>query len=555
MKRRQPSLVSHLLGLLLLLAASWEILAWLSSNPLPDGYQNEYLHVGNAFDLWTALRQHDIWHLKHYVTNSYWPPLFYAATWPLQAVAGMRHSSLVLGNLLWLALALGSIYHLAGRSFAGNLAMLLFVLCPGVFGSMVRFEPNIAQMATLALSLLALERSRGFTNPRYSALVGAFAGLGLMTDRLGTLPFLLVPLSIVVPTSLRAWRRDQRPGLPGQDPTPIGAVTCREPGSTCPPWRGLLLAALCIGVIALPWYSVWLSRQLSEVTRQLATGEIDSTGTLTWKGSLFSPKSWLYYPLTLLDSQAGPILGSAMLLSLLMLRRRSLLATVLGGWFLFGLIQKKQVFYTLPLLVPLSVSTALAVQRMAALRHQLSLLLLAAGLYGYSGRMWGRDGPVLDWASQPNPLPASWVSPRHVLARPPSGLWIPLEDWVQTMKLPQQGESGHMVIFSEDPVLFEGFLVLLFREALPSTQVHALGQDPVGTYEWFRASSHFLVIAEAGAQPWPAPSRIDGSLIQYHYRLDSLPPVSQVIRMDRQAWRIVGSWPLETGSMAYLWSR
>ena len=37
---------------------------WVVNNPLPDGYQNEYLHVGNAYDLFSALIDFDIWSIQ-----------------------------------------------------------------------------------------------------------------------------------------------------------------------------------------------------------------------------------------------------------------------------------------------------------------------------------------------------------------------------------------------------------------------------------------------------------------------------------------------------------
>ena len=43
------------------------------SNPLPDGYQNEYLHVGNAYDLFQALIDLDVWHMRWYMYTGYWP--------------------------------------------------------------------------------------------------------------------------------------------------------------------------------------------------------------------------------------------------------------------------------------------------------------------------------------------------------------------------------------------------------------------------------------------------------------------------------------------------
>ena len=181
-----------------MLALGAGTIAWLGRNPFPDGYQNEYIHVGNAFDLWDALVARDTWHLRYYVAHAYWPPLFYAATWPLQGLLERSRDALVLTNLIWLGMALGCTYHLARGRVAGIAAMLLLALSPGLFGTLVRYEPNIAQLACLALALLALDRSQGFTRVGWSMLAGLGLAMGLLTDRLGTAPFLALPMVLAL---------------------------------------------------------------------------------------------------------------------------------------------------------------------------------------------------------------------------------------------------------------------------------------------------------------------------------------------------------------------
>ena len=523
MHRRLPTAIPLLLGLLLVAGLGLGTWAWLQHDPLADGYQNEYLHVGNAFDLFSALMARDGWHLRYYTTHNYWPPFFYIAPWPWLAALGMSRFALVLSNLSWLSLALLCTYHLGRDRIAGAVAILVLALSPGVFGSLTRYEPNLANVACLALALYTLHRSRQFTDRRWSWLLGAALALGLMTDRLGTAPFMALPILLAL---VVRWRRQ---GL----------------GDT---WRRLLALAIPVIILAGPWYVNWFSNEFAEVSSQLSQGEIDATGSLMGGIAPTRLRAWLYYPLSLLDSQAGPVLGLAMLLSLAARPRRLLWATVLGGWVLFALIEKKQVFYTLPLLVPLAVSCGDAASRLGPLRLPLALLLLAAGLHQYAGRLWDRPAPLLAPLARPQPLPDAWVEPRHPLARAPVDIHLPLDDWAQELA------GADLIFFSEDPVLFEGFLMICFRERLPHQRVRALLQDPQGSYEWFRATSRFLVIRPPPAT-WPTRQEIEASLLTQHYDLTRLPPLADVIEEQRPAWDATRRWTLPTGSTATLWSR
>lgn len=523
-RNRPPPLLLLAIGLALLAGLAVGTHLWLSQNPFADGYQNEYLHAGNAHDLWGAFRRWDTWHLRYYTSQGYWPPLFHVVTWPLLGALGARHEIMVLANVGWLAVAFVAVAGLARDRAAGAGAIVLLALSPGIFGSLVRYEPNVAQTACLALGLLALRRSEGFTRPGWSLATGGAVALGLLTDRLGTLPFLAVPMLLALGG---AWRR---------------------PAARRPALRGLVLAALVVLVAAGPWYVQWVLHQFAEVQEQLPVGEIDSTGELT-EAAATGMARWLYYPLALLDGQAGPVLGLVMLAGLLLRPRRDLLATTLWGWVLFTFIQKKQVFYTLPLLAPLAVVGAEGLRRLGPLYTPLVLVLLSAGLHQYAGRMWAGGLPVLRVLAEPDPLPAAWVSPRHTLARPPSGTRWPEEELVRRL----EAHPGDLVIFSDDPVYWEGYLHLRLRERLPDRSIRSLRLDPQGTWEWFRSSDRFLVVSATPG--WPATPRIAAALRQDHYLLDDLPPLLEMVRDDAPAWHPDDTLPLQGEVVLTSWRR
>ena len=536
-------------------------IAWLGRNPFPDGYQNEYIHVGNAFDLFDALIRWDTWHLRYYVAHAYWPPGFYAATWPLQGLWERSRDALVLTNLLWLGLALACTYHLARGRKAGIAAMVLLALSPGLFGTLVRYEPNIAQLACLGLVLLAAQRSRGFQHMGWSLTAGLGLAAGLLTDRLGTAPFVALPLLMVLLPAAPPSAPQQRVRIPPQ----ADAALPERPRWRVP-WKGLLAFVLVLVVIAGPWYLQWLDTQLQEVSSQLTAGEIDAAGDLTERPAKLGPR-WLYYPLVLLDSQAGPVLGGWMLLALVAATLRSvrrgqgavrrpgtdglLLACVLSGWLVFTFIQKKQVFYTLPLILPLAVLGGRLVARCGFVRLPLLLLLLAAGLHQYGWRLWDRGPHTLLALGSPDPIPLAWVYPRHTMARAPSDLRLPMDAWRHSI-----GDCERkLVVYSDHHAYYEGFVSLALRQEYPSCGIHGLRGDPNGTYEWFRVADAFLVIRDGPAGQWPSEGDMQAALDADHYSTDALPPVVEMIVNHQPAWKEEGRWLLDDGASATLWKR
>jgi hypothetical protein len=554
---RLRALLPLAVGSALLIGLGIGTLVWLGRNPFADGTQNEYLHVGNAFDLWDALRARDLWHLRYYVAHAYWPPGFYAAPWPLLALLGRGRDPLVLTNLAWLALALAAVHGLAERRRAGIAAMLLLALSPGVFGPLVRFEPSVAQAACLGWALLALHRSRGLTRLGWSFAAGLALALGLITDRLGVAPFAALPGLLVL-----------LPAPPPPAPTarvripPDAAASLPEALRWHLPWRGLLLYALPVLALAGPWYLQWFFSQAAEVGSQLAAGEIDSAGAHTEVATALGHR-WAYYPLVLLDSQAGPVLGAWMLGSLAIAALRRLralgsgrrpeaeglaLAAALSGLLLLSAVQKKQVFYTLPLLVPLAVLGGNLAARAGVLRAPLVFGLALAGLAQYGGRLWGYLPPHAQAWAGADPLPAAWVEPRHTLARPPSDDPFPLEPLKAALGVP----GGRLILFSDFPVYYEGFLSLTLREMYPGVPVHGLRGDPAGTYEWFRTADAFLCVSESSA--WPDQARLDQALKDDHYDLAAIPPVTELVVRQEDRWEIAATWPLASAT-ATVWKR
>ena len=469
---------------------------WVSGNPLPDGYQNEYLLIGNAFDLWGALTDLDGWHLRWYMYTGYWPWGLYAIPWPFLAILGPSRLALVLGNMIHLAVLLASV-RLLGRAMGGKMAPLLVLLCPGVFGTLVRFEPSLAAIAWTAAGLAALVHSQAFERKQASWAFGIAMGLGLMMDRL-SVAFFLLPAVI--------------PLLPG-----ISKQGLKHLG------QGLLLTLLLTGA----YYREFFNRHSHEIFSQATTGEIDSAGVLTETPALFE---WIYYPLTLIDSQAGPILGVVMLIGLIgrLDRTRSiLLASVLGGVAFFTLVSKNQVFYTLPILAPLAA--------MAATRQRIAWIGVVGGLWSFLSVGVGvlPGGP---W------LPEQLVRPRHTLARPPVGIDVEIESALSALGTDSDTPPDHILVLSQDHRLFEGFLLLAVRERWPDTPARGAVTDPHGTFEMFHEMDAFLWVGPRG-EKWPSAASIREEMVGDHMDPDTMPPAPRVIEAGAESFREVRRYP------------
>lgn len=494
------------IGLVILWVASaaWAVW-WVRHNPLPDGYQNEYLHVGNAFDLWVSWLRADLWHLKHYTETSYWPPGYYLTAFPLLYVERLLYETqsrmtLVLSNLVHLGVLLWGMAAL-GRALGGRLAPFLLVLCPGVFGSLVRYEPNLAAIAWTAAGLACLVRSDGLRARRATLGWGLCLGLGLMMDRLSVGIF-LAPAAL--PMLARGWRER--------------AV-----------WKNLGLAVGLALALCAPWYYAFFLHNAEELLAQAPVGEIDSAGQVTSAPGPWAP---LWYPLALVDSQAGPVLGVLFLAGVgaafrgpLRREKAALLASALVGTLFFTFIAKKQVYYTLPALPALAA--------LAATWGRPGWVGLAGGVWSFLALGLGLvpGGP---W------LPESVVAPRHVLARPPLDQRWPIDRAVALL-----GPDPQMVaVLSEDESLYEGFLVLEVRQRWMWASVRGVVLDPQGTYEWSRSTDSLIWVGPTG-QAWPTADAIQRQLLDDHYDLSALPPVAEAIASQGPAFVEIGRWRTE----------
>ena len=109
---------------------------------------------------------------------------------------------------------------------------------------------------------------------------------------------------------------------------------------------GILFWALWFAIfLSAAYYREFFIRNLDEITSQVGTGEIDSTGTLQ---KYDNPIEFLYYFVSILDTQLGLFIGSAALICLIrtLIQKRirrdewSLVLPLLVPSYFFRVLQK-----------------------------------------------------------------------------------------------------------------------------------------------------------------------------------------------------------------------
>jgi len=512
---------------------------WSARNVLMDGYQNEYLHVGNTLDLWAAWEAGDRWQLGYLLGTNYWPPGFYLWPAPLFALGEASYRWMVFANIGHLVLLLWACFRL-GEALrdreAGLTAAALVAVYPSIAGNMVRFEPNVALTAWVTVGALALVRSRAFADRRWSLLFALACAAGLMMDRLSLALFLALPAAVVGLGGLR--RRGPA-----------------EPGARARLVNALLALGLLVALVGW-WHWNFALLHRAEILSQVGVGEIDATQAWTEQRSLSTLGTWIFYPAVLLDEQAGLVpgaLGMAALAATIAAARRGRLNTVpalvvLSSVGLFTIIQKKQIYYSIPMLGCLAVITAERLRALGGAGRLVAAATILVGVHQVDLQMWGRGlplpAPVDRWLGAPS-LPGAWVDRRYPQARQPRDLPMPVGALAAATC-----REGSIAAFSDDHTWYEGFLVLGLRERAHGRRVRGLISDPHGTYEWFRTAGTFVYVSTDPAAAWPTVRAMEATLEQHNYTLSELPPVVELIRELSPRWREVGRWPLPHGGVA-----
>ena len=507
---------------------------WLSVHTLPTGARDEFFIVEVVTEIAFHLRRGDWSSIgPHLFENAYYPPLV-RLPGIVAALCGFGYDGIVVSGWVWLVVLLPATYkvgnHLARDTQAGPLvgviALALLLASPGLSTSLHHYESNLAPMAFASLAFWLWLKSDDLRSAREAIALGLVLGLGLLSDRLGLVPFLVVPLLFSV---LRT--REQRTLI------------------------GLAFVAGAVFLSAGWWYLDFLSRFAAEILPQMVEGEIDRSGDLLGPADS-APLGSLFYFLSIPDNQLGLVGGSFALLGLPLLLRadnpgqRRLVLWVVGGLILFSLVEKKQVYYTLPLLPLLCVSAAFPLARLLVSGRR--YLAIGGGVLLIATQV----PPVLlltpELVDQPpglarwlllgqSPLDEEDLGSKHTLAESPTDLGLDLRATQDALTQAGLGDEALVAVITADNAqVTEHYLLVLTRLARGELGVYGLTTHPQAFLQPGANPGALLYVHRGGAN-WPT----RGKLVAAHESHDRWDPDFEGLATALASWRagatLVGS--------------
>ena len=519
---------------------AWGNRTWLARQVLPDGWQNEFLHVYRAAEVFFRIRDMGGDGAHYWLFEEYYPPLQALIGVGALALGPNRVDTLAASNLLWLGLLLAATYGL-GRRFCGPwtsaLAAIIVSFYPSIYGNLRHFEPNVALAALAVAAIWALDASRGFrrTGPVIGFALAVSAGL--MVDRISMAPLVGVPAAVALVHGLRS---------PGQRRDVMMRVG---------------LAAAILLVLCGYYYWLFAQEHMFEVASQVE-GEIDASGTHTENRSPLSILFWLYYPLSWVDCQMGLVLALAALAALAssLLRPRQsgwlVLTWVLGGLALFTLLGKKQPYYTLPLLPGAALLTARELGRIRprALAIGVSAVLLVLAVHQWAALSFDRpllpSTGALDYLARRSPVPDGWLGQRYQQVRPPTDPGLHFDEVIAAVWDDGYDAGEHRVAVCADGTEFyESYLVTMSRLRLDTMILEGVMVFPQAVAEHAPQTDYFIYYSRDPDSAWPTEVEIRRAYEDFYEWQGNPELIDAMETMGRRATQLA-VFPVESGGAA-----
>jgi len=480
-------------------------LAWIGYQELPQGGRDEFFIVEVATELAYRLREGAGWSgLRGFISDAYYPPLTRFPGVVALLAGGGYDSMLVAQWVVWLPLLVGGTF-VVGRKLGGDRAGLIAVAVllagPAIADGLHRYEPNLGATAAASCVLAAWLYCGHFSDRRASLLFGLFLGLGLMSDRLGVLPFVGLPI---------LWS--------------IVAVR----GRGC--WRGLGLAALAVVVTCGWWYADFFGRFAQELIPQLLGGELGVGGEVLIEDRTPPLWFWLHYLVLWPDTQLGLVGGLLGLAALVWAagrvdRPEVRLALVFlgGGLLLFTLVPKRQAYYTMPLLPAVAALVGAMLSELAgrgrvALTGVVALVAVASvptalnvrpGLVdlnrGMASWLLLGQSPIQEWL----------LVQRYPVGGPPQDLDLDVSALVSTLRSAGLSDDTPIAALSLDSQVSESFLVSLLRIERHNHRTHGVTRHQEEFVRGIPAAGA-LVVAHRDGDGWPESGAIVDVFANYY---------------------------------------
>ena len=526
-------------SVLVLAVAAW----WLGRNELPDGYQNEFIHLFTLGDVWFRLREGGLSEAWPFLWDEYYPPLLHAPAGVAMSLLGRSRTIAVLALGLWLVPLLFATAALARRVgdrgagwVPGAQAVAVLAFAPAIFGNVRRYEPNVAVAACVALGLWWLARG-GLRERRGAVIFGLICAAGLLVDRLVFAVYLAAPVTVMMVRGRR--------------------------------WRDWATVAGVVLLLAGYFYARFVVLHSDEITSQLG-GEISSAGDVSTLPP-WTLRGLLYYPLSWADGGFGLLpalwIGGGLALWGARARRQAdpdaravLESALLFGFALFTVLGKKQPYYAIPLMAPAAVLAAAGWAAVVPRGRPQHALLAAVALIGVNQLAFlstgaplvplGGKATVLVGAS---PLPDGFLGHEYVMAGPPFEQGLRLEHAAALCEgvRPPGEDPGVTLLLSEGQAAYEGQVMPTLRLLLDTRLVPGMLMEPEAWLESAPSAHCFVYISRDPARDWPDSESIGALFAQWSYDPPSAALLAQLDRVRRRS-RPLGTWVTEPGEAVHV---
>jgi len=431
--------------------------------------------------------------------SSFYPPVVPCAAALVYRLAPSDAAAAQSVILAFLGLGMAAVY-LLGRFVAGGaegvVAAVLFGCAPFVVFSSQRFQLDLPLAAMVAVALVVIVLTEGFTRLGWSLLAGVVFAVGMLTKP----PFAAY---VIVPVLL-------------------AAAASRRRG------RAAAYAALAILVgaaISVPWYGPRLFGFVPQIAARSfkMAAESGHPDPLTATALAFYP-TWLAPQLGVL----AVVLLLVGLVVAVMRRQWMVLAALLAPYLLFELIQNKNLRYTLPILPAAAVLAGMAFGLLKGRARAAGAVVVAlACALQVSATAWS--------------VPSGWTLPGlgvpFVLESPPGrGNWRHREIMALISK-DSRGEAVTVSVVPNDNFFsVSNFRYYGARDGLPLQFTRAWDGEPIGV--------EYMILKTGDVGPsWTAekPRRI-----------------AERLRTDASLARVfpaIGEFPLPDGSTATVRAR
>lgn len=515
---------------------------WVLHHDLPTGGRDEFFIVEVVTEIAYRIVGGDWDGIRPYLLdNAYYPPLVRLPGVVALALGG-SYSALVFSGWFWLPFLLIPTWlvgrSLSGTPWGGTAALSLLLAAPGLSDSLHHYESNLGPMAMVACCFWAWRNSDHFTRLPYALAFGLFLGVGLLSDRIGVLPFVVIPS-----VASLAWTRSRATA------------------------SGLAIAGIGTAVTAGWWYLGFLDRFGAELLPQFLQGEIDRSGALIEGGS--SQFGWWgHYFLLWPDNQLGLVGGSVALgaLALAVVTRDSrlagLLTWILGGVLLFTMSQKRQVYYTLPLLPLVAILAGDLLVRGSQQGRRMGVgLALGVALVAQLPALVTLKPELADYPRglrswmllNQSPIPVAVLGERHPLAPSPEASGLDMTAAVTRVQAALGKRALTLAVFSADNAqVTEHYQVVLGRIGLGSLELKGLTTHPEGFLRG-QAPPDALFFVHRGGEDWPDRDRLVAAHQSYDHWQPEFEELARLLGEWKSGAELLEIQPLADGEQLSVW--